>query len=256
MQTSPAFLYGESIFTSSRAKDGQLFFKDFHLERLFSGIENYYLGKELESDQKKALLEKIDNFLMDLEGSEEFRVRLTMFANPRNGILPDDFTFEDLNLSCEANKLSESQMPVSLKTYPSPFSLDYPNLKMGSYMPLLRLKLMARRSGADDALLLDNQGGVIESTTSNIVFYKGSELYTPKKRILNGTIIKSLKEEFNLIDQEIKLKDVKEFDGAFLTNSVNIITPVSKVDEVSYELDTDRPARIKDALLTRGYNEK
>lgn len=256
METSPAFLYGESIFTSSRAKNGKLFFRDLHLGRIYSGIEDYYLGKSLSSTQKSQISDKLDNFLSDLIGESEYRVRLTVFSKPREGITPNFFSFEELNFVCEAKKLNTNNPPLELKTYPSPLSGDYPNLKMGSYMPLLRLKMMAKRAGVDDALLMLDGKHVAEATTSNIVFFKGNKLYTPKKNFLDGVIIQALKKDFNLLDREIITSELSEFEGAFLTNSVNIISAVSAIDDVQYKMDIEKIGNINENLLLRGYDEK
>lgn len=256
METSPAFLYGESIFTSSRAKNGKLFFRDMHLGRIFFGIEDYYLGKPLSLAQKSQISNKLDDFLSDLNGGTEYRVRLTVFSSPREGIIPSFFSFEELNFICEAKRLNTNSLPVELKTYASPLSGDYPNLKMGSYMPLLRLKLMAKRVGVDDALLVLDGKYVAEATTSNIVFYKGDKLYTPKKKFLDGVIIQALKKDFNLLDREITTSELSEFEGAFLTNSVNIISTVSAIDGVQYKMNIEKIGNIKENLLLRGYDEK
>ena len=255
MESSPAFLYGESVFTSSRARQGKLFFKRPHLERLFHAVEDYYLGQALDESQKLRIQKKIDDFLEDLD-EHDYRVRIMVFSKNRPTLLPASFDFNDLELMCEATKLQVNNSPVSLMCFQTPFSAHYPNIKMGSYMPLLRLKLLANREGADDALLVDNET-IIEASTSNIFFLRNERIFSPNRFLLNGVIKQSLENFMDVESREINLEALESFDGAFLTNSCNIVRPISSINKIKYTKSYQNLLdKINEDLLQRGFSEK
>ncbi|MCO4753279.1 MAG: aminotransferase class IV [Bacteriovoracaceae bacterium] len=255
MESSPAFLYGESLFTSSIARCGKMLFKRAHLQRLYDAIEDYYLDHSLNDEQKQVIQSKLDDFLEEL-GESDYRVRITAYSKNRENLLPESFDFQDLELMCEATKLISSPNAVSLKTFPSPFSEHYPNMKMGSYMPLLRLRKMAIRKGVNDALLVTGEK-IVEASTSNIFFIKNENIFTPTKCLLNGIIKQNIEQEFPVQCTDISLEELGSFDGAFLTNSCNIVQAIGSINEVKYNnLHHELLGKIKKNLLERGFSEE
>lgn len=251
---SPAFLYGESLFTTTRVKKGEMLFESEHLERLWSGIENYFLNRALESEEKESMKKGVEDFLQKLP-LDELRLRLTVYAPEREGLSKASFSFEELKLDFKLSDLKKSfDEELSLKSFPSPFSSDYPNMKMGSYMPLLYLQMRARREGSDDALLLDREGNVVEASTSNIFFYKGEKLFTPIGRVLEGVIKRKIESVYDVERMNIHIDSLSQFDGAFLTNSSWILRPVQSIDQIKFKSLNQQFVRdmLKD-ILKRGY---
>ncbi len=250
---SPSNHLGESIFTSSRLKNSKVLFKDQHLQRLREGIEDYYLGRKLEELEKQKFSEAVDSKLSALK-SDAGRVRITISAKKRSELTPKSFDFNDLEVSVEVGDLSSQESEIRCKSFPSPFSEHYPSLKMGSYMPLLRLRLLAQRKGADDAALLDKEGHLLELTTSNIFFYKGNRIFTPKQSVLDGVIKREICELCQVEKLDITPGSAAEFDGAFCTNSVWIARPVQSIDQTKFKNPNQRfvTGMIK-KILERGY---
>lgn len=129
-------------------------------------------------------------------------------------------------------------------------------------MPLLRLKLKARRAGFDDALLTDENGAIIEGTTGNVFFYKcrGAgklKFFAPRQSHLEGIIKQKIQESRPVVMADISLENSQDFDGAFLTNSVDIIRPVQSIDQLKFKkIDQQSLQNMLKDLLERGYYEK
>ena len=234
MLFSPSSHLGESLFTSTRIKDSKILFDEEHLERLVAGIEDYYLGEKLSSSQISELQEAIDKQVSKLD-DKEAKLRITVHASDRQEITPSSFDFKSLNVSVESGPLTKSKDEVRCKSFQSPFAPSYPNIKMGSYMPLLRLRLKAQRAGLEDAALLDEQGNLMELTTSNLFFYKGKRVFTPSKTLLDGVIKKTICEMFSVEKLDITPGSCAEFDGCFCTNSVWIARPVQSIDQTKFK---------------------
>lgn len=95
----------------------------------------------------------------------------------------------------------------------------------------------ATRSGADDAILLDADGNVVEAATANVFVVSGEEIVTPP----DGAALPGVTAQF-VIDvaraegirvtrRVITMADLWAADEVFLTSSVREITPVHRVDE-------------------------
>ena len=88
--------------------------------------------------------------------------------------------------------------------------------------------------------MLDHRNYVAEGTGANIFFIKGNIIYTPiPDCFLNGitrqTVIEIVQNKgFHLEEKYIKLKDLVNFDEAFLTGTAAEVTPISSVDNIKF----------------------
>lgn len=253
MLFSPSSHLGESLFTSTRIKGSKILFEKAHLKRLIEGIEDYYLGKQLSDGEISELQGMIDKQVSKLD-SKESRLRITVRASDREEITPGSFSFQDLSVLVESGPLPKPSSEFRCKSFPSPFSPSYPNIKMGSYMPLLRLRLKAQRNGDDDAVLLDGEGHLMELTTSNLFFFKGNRVFTPRKTIIDGVIKKAICDMYSVEKLDITPGSSAEFDGCFCTNSVWIARPVQSIDQTKFKNSSQ--LFVEDMIkkvLARGY---
>jgi branched-chain amino acid aminotransferase len=94
----------------------------------------------------------------------------------------------------------------------------------------------AKGAGADEALLLDQNGNIAEAACANIFFVRGKTLYTPKKgAILAGltrdTVIELARNfGFKVVEKTIKPGEISRFDEAFTTGTATEVTAVVKID--------------------------
>jgi len=91
--------------------------------------------------------------------------------------------------------------------------------------------------------MLDHQGNVAEATGANIFFKnKAGELHTPiPDSFLDGItrrcIIDIAKSKgIIIIERKIKLEDMSDFVGCFLTGSAAEVTPVASIDKYNFKV--------------------
>ena len=102
-------------------------------------------------------------------------------------------------------------------------------------------KEFAEKKGYHDALMLDYRGYVAEGTGANIFFIKGNSIHTPiAECFLNGitrqTVIGIVKAQgFELIEKYILPNEISNYEECFLTGTAAEITPVSSIDNISFQ---------------------
>ena len=145
----------------------------------------------------------------------------------------------------------KSHLLTIIKPYKEPkkeIVLTVSPYKVNSSNPLLRFKttnymlnVLAKRyaieKGCDDVILLNENNEITETTSANIFWIKNTVLYTPSlecglvEGITRETILKNAKN----VGLEVKegryhLKDLLDADYIFVSNSLNGIIKVKKID--------------------------
>ncbi|WP_456383724.1 aminotransferase class IV [Persephonella sp.] len=170
---------------------------------------------------------------------------------------------KEKDLYVKAILLSEGNLDYPLLPYGSklmvvvrpfrPFSKDRISLTVAPFRvhssnPLLRIKTTnfaekvlakryARENGFDDAVFLNENGEVTETTSANIFWVKGKFLYTPSvdcgllPGITREVVIKEARKEgFTVVEGRFYLEELKDADIIFVTNALNGIIRVGKFD--------------------------
>jgi branched-subunit amino acid aminotransferase/4-amino-4-deoxychorismate lyase len=250
MLENPAFLYGESCFVTMRIYSGKVLYKNQQLIRLAKFIEEYYLARTLTDIEKENIQKDIESNIDQDNGV----MRVSAYTDPRDQLLQDTVSFEEIRFSYTW-RTEPVEKKLSLMTAPSPFTFDYPPIKMGSYMPHFYYKKQAQRQGFDDVIFCVNEK-VVECSTSNLFFVKEDRLFTSDQVFYPGLIRENI---FSLLDIEIKEIDrsvLSEFDYAFTTNSVSIINAVEKIDNIKYNINHKFINKFKEQLIHRGLDDK
>ena len=91
-----------------------------------------------------------------------------------------------------------------------------------------------------EILLVDKEGYITEGSRSNVFFVQGQTLYTsPSAYVLPGTSRKRVfdicnEQGISLLEQRIALKEIGQFDAAFLTGTSPLILPLNCIDKTVY----------------------
>ncbi len=79
--------------------------------------------------------------------------------------------------------------------------------------------LYANREDADDIIVIKN-GLVTDTSIANIAFYDNGVWFTPKEPLLKGTCRARLLDEGKLIEEDIRVNDIKNFSKIALMNAM------------------------------------
>lgn len=114
----------------------------------------------------------------------------------------------------------------------------------------------ARRSGADEGLILNERGHVVEACTANVFVARGRAVVTPSLRdgardgVTRARAIKALREfGYSVRQSKVRMITLRAADEVFLTSSLRGVRPVVRID--GRDVRSGQPGPIARRLATR-----
>ena len=201
---------------------------ELHMDRMFKSIKELDIKIQYNKEFLKSEILKY----IDTNNIANKALRLTVFD--------------------EGYNISTRDIPYNNETYKKGFKLIISPIKRGhsiiykhkttNYYESIYTKKYANERGFDDGLFIGTDGSVLECSMSNIFFIKGSCVYTPSSDlpILNGIMKKRILDicgEINiqLIEKNIKIRDIGDYDFVFVTNSLMNAIKVTQIVDIFYE---------------------
>jgi len=235
-------LYGDGIFEGIRAYNGKVFQLAQHLKRLQESANAILLTlpmplKRIEED----LLETIR-----VNGLKDAYVRLVV----TRGV-------GDLGLDMRKCKKGASVVIIAdkIELYPEAFyekGLDLiissirqrgpdqlsPNIKSLNYLSNIMARAEATRCGAQEAILLNQQGYVSECSGDNIFYFNDNELITPPisagmlEGVTRDVVIKLAREKLDIkvVEKLFTPYELYRAEEVFLTGTGAEVIPAVKID--------------------------
>lgn len=227
------FRFGDGVFETIRITRGKIYLWEDHLARLEAGLAA--LGISLETSGlhllATALIAKNDV----VEGI--LRIAISRGVGSR-GYVPTDPepTCYVTAASVAMETASPRRLIVSHYRKISPSSLPT-HLKLANGLNSILAVLEARQSGADDALVLDAEGNIAESSNANIFWRREGVIYTPSLK--SGCLAGIMRKRFLALVPGIKevmapLETVLKAEAVLLTNSAAYVIPVAKVGDMEF----------------------
>jgi branched-chain amino acid aminotransferase len=238
--TDHGLLYGDGIFEGIRVYRNRVFRLDAHMKRFEAGARAIALELPGGIDAVRAIvLATVRAF-----GADEAYVRL--IATRGEGSLGvDPTTCPQPRLIClvdhvriyPPDKLSSGlDLVTSSLRRPSPDVLD-PRIKSLNYLNNVLAKLEARQRGADEALMLNAQGMIAETSVANVFVVRDGVLLTPPATdgALEGVTRATVMELATTLGIPVREQTLSRFDffaaeEAFLTGSGAGIVPIRSLD--------------------------
>ena len=247
-----SFLFGDGLFETMRVANGKPFRWTQHMERLEHGAE--FLGikvpfaREALAGFARELVSRnqLPDALLRLTLSRGVGVRgyspkgadtptLVMTLHPIGAPVSDPAGSERAG--------SETGTPIRWRARTASFRLPA-NERLAQFKTCNKLaQILARAeaeaANADEALLLNTEGFVVEAASSNLFWIQSGAVCTPPltSGILNGVtrgVICELCAKLNLPVREASLRpaELARVDAAFVSLSSHGIVPLSEVDGV------------------------
>ncbi|ASL40790.1 MULTISPECIES: aminotransferase class IV [Acetobacter] len=237
---------GDGLFETLRIKNGTVPHFLWHYQRLCNGAQ--VLG--LPVPEQENTLQAIREFLA-CAGFENGSVRLTVTRGvaPR-GLLPPEHCKPTVFITGAAGVFREQSVRVCVSELVrrdelSPLS----RIKSLSYLPGIVARQEAERKGCDDALLLNMQGYIAESTISNIVMQTEAGLITPPvtEGALPGIARRLLLDVGVMQERPVCYEDIVKAQGVYLTNSLSLRT-VTHLDGKALSCHPESYGKIREIL--------
>lgn len=246
---SPAdrgFTLGDGVFETMRAAGGQVLHLPRHMARLAAG--GAVLGLSV---PPMDTLRHAAHSLLAACGLEDAVLRLTVARGegPR-GLLPPDNDRPTVLLTAVPGAFSVSAVRVVTshlirRDEMSPLSY----IKSLNYLPGILARQEAQRAGAQDALLLNTQGRMAESTISNLVVATKDGLVTPPvaEGALAGIARQILLEQELVREATLSPACLRGARGIWLVNSLSLRV-VLELDGQPVPEDANSTARLEYCL--------
>lgn len=223
--------FGIGLFETIKIEDSPLDL-DLHMNRMFKSIES--LNMDIKYN-KEFLTKAILNYISDNKIQNK-AVRITVFD-------------EGYNISTRDIAYNEEMYNKGFNLTISPIkrgkSIIYKH-KTTNYYENIYTKKYANENGFDDGLFINYENIILECSMSNIFFIKEDKVYTPNSNlpILNGIMKSKIldicnKLNIKVIEEDIMVKNIHDFDFAFISNSLMNAIKVSQIDEVIYPSNND-----------------
>lgn len=222
-------LYGDGIFETVRVYGGKPFMLDAHLARMAEGCAVLHLP----SPDVVAIRKWAERVLQAnrLDGDAYLRITMTRGATGR---LWYDLGSGSPTVIVIARPYTPPKYDDGIRIMVSSFRSDESSPLSRTKHTGILWKILARaeakRSGYDDALLLNTKGHISEGTSANVFWVRDGRLFTPSldsgilAGITRGLVIKIVAERGICVEEGFfGLDDLLSAEEAFLTSSTSEI---------------------------------
>lgn len=237
------FILGDGVWEGLRLHHGKLAFIDKHMERLYEGAKALDMDIGLTPEEMVARIYAICQANgMESESGVHIRlmvtrgIKATPYQDPRVTISAPTVVIIP---EYKAPKPETAVQPISLFTAHvrrGPADVQDPKLNSHSKLNCILACIQAAKAGADEALMLDQQGFVATCNSVHFFIVKKGEVWTSSGDYCLGGITRGNVLELcraNGIpahEKNFSLTDVYSADEAFVTGTFAGVAPVGVID--------------------------
>ena len=254
--------YGVGCFEGVRAYDTprgpQIFRLAEHTTRLFDSAQILMLKIPYSRDE---LIEAQREVLVANDLNEGYLRPVVFLGSEAMGLRAEDLSV-NVSIACWPwpDYMDADAREAGIKVRTSSYTRHHVNIAMckakanGQYINSILALREAQDGGADEALMLDNEGYVAEGTGENIFIVKNGEIHTPELTsclpgITRDTILVFAQEhDYTIHERRITRDEVYVADEAFFTGTAAEVLPIRELD--GRTIGTGRRGPITETLQT------
>ena len=259
-----AFKYGDGLFETMRWMDGDIRFLQHHITRLHEGMRMLQLehtaavNEQFIRSRVEALIRK-----NNLEG-QHVRVRLQVYRDGGGLYSPNQNTVAYVisvsKLDADDMKHRKVGLIVDIYTEYRKSASELSKLKSANALVYVMAGLYRKKKGLDDVLLLNQDGFLCESLSSNVFVWYDKKLYTPaiSEGCIDGVMRKvviemALDSGMEVIEAQISPGIINEADEIFHTNAIHGVQWVMGYKQKRYFNRISRMLQEKLSILNYQY---
>lgn len=250
-------LYGDGVFEGIRSYNGRVFKLDEHLERLYDSAKAIMLQIPMPIEtMKETVLETLRR-----NNLTEAYIRLVITRGVGDlGLDPDKCPKPGIiiigdKIALYPQKFYEDGLEIVTASVRRNYAEAInPRIKSLNYLNNILAKIEGKQSGAEEVLMLNAEGYVVECTGDNIFWIKDEVLVTPPVHIgiLEGvtrnSVIDLAHEAGIQVEERVFTRhDLYIADECFLTGTAAEVIPVVKIDRRA--IGDGQPGRITQKLI-------
>lgn len=220
------YSYGFGVYETLRVTGGVPYFIDEHIERLMEsariiGIEHTLnatsVARSIQELVKKNQVDSCNIKILLIGGRA--REDTSLYVQCLNPLYPD-------------RKLYRTGAHFITYNYERLF----PHAKSLNMLSSYLAYRDAQKVGAYDALLVNQDGAILEGTRTNFFCIKDRTIFSPSEDdillgVMRKVVLKVAKDhDYEIIQGSIPLDNLDRFDGAFVTSTSSKIMPARSID--------------------------
>lgn len=252
-------LYGDGVFEGIRLYQGCVFKLDAHLDRLYDSAKYTMLKIPLSKDEMREVVcetcrrnNLVDGYIRLVVTRGTGTLGLAPWLCPKPSVFciaahiqlyPDEFYTNGLEVICASTR----------RTYIGAFNA---RCKSMNYLNNIMAKIEAYNAGVLEALMLDQNGFIIEATGDNLFLVKDGRITTPPtyqgnlRGITRDCVIDIARQSgYTVVEEPVTTYEVYTADECFLTGTAAEAIPVVMVDKRT--IGTGKPGPITRELIAK-----
>jgi len=229
--------YGDGFFTTAMVTDGQAEHWAYHKTRLiecaqrlgfpaleFNALESHIT--QLIASHHQAVLKVV---ITRGEGGRGYAPPSECNLN----IIVSVLAYPDHYNSLTDSGISLAISPIKLAVQP-----HLAGLKTLNRLEQVLIKNALQAQHCDDALVLDYNNNVIETSAANIFAIKNNKVFSPRldECGIKGVFLQSLCDKLTVEFKTVSVDDLTQADAIFVCNSLMKIVPVKSIGEHCFDI--------------------
>ena len=250
-------LYGDGVFEGIRSYNSRVFKLDEHLERLYDSAKSIMLQIPIPIEtMKETVLETLRRNHL-----REAYIRLVVTRGAGDlGLDPDKCPKPSIiiiadKITLYPQKFYEDGLEIVTASVRRNYSEAInPRIKSLNYLNNILAKIEGKQSGAEEVLMLNAEGYVVECSGDNIFWVKNGVLVTPPVHIgiLEGvtrnSVIDLARDAGMQVEERVFTRhDLYIADECFLTGTAAEVIPVVKIDRRA--IGDGQPGKVTEKLI-------
>lgn len=233
-----SYKWGDGVFETAKVFRGRLLLESLHFERL--SVSLGLLGMEAgKAFTQENLVAQVLELCRRNDCSDLARIRLAVYRQEDNTV---GYSIEAVPLEEQMNRWQEDGLEIVLYPFARKSMDAFANLKSANFLPYVLAQRYAVERGADDAIVLNAQNFLCDSSRANIFLLRGNNLYTPAlhQGCVNGVMRRVVLEEckrmgYRVFQDEVEESHLLTAHEVFLTNAIQIIRWVRQYKSTHYD---------------------
>ena len=228
---------GDGLFETIRVQKGNVLFLDDHLKRLIGSAR--ILRINIPSYDWKSIIDELIE-QNELSGSiSRLKILITRGVVDEPGL--PEANLPTIILICDKySPPTQNQYEAGWKlhTFKTGYSPPLAMHKSLHYQFYMFARQHALDNNADDAIILDPEGYVSETTSTSIIYRKNGKYFTPQSQFqLPGITVQKIMEFLRQSNHDVMYKPTTidgliSADSIFITSSLMGVMPINTVDEI------------------------
>jgi branched-chain amino acid aminotransferase len=243
-----SFSYGDRCFETLKMLNGKTCLHTMHLERLFVSLRQLHFNRP-NYFITDAFQEQVLEVAKKNHHKKAARVRITIargdggLYDPENDF--PNYVIQTWDLNSANNRLNENGLVVGIHTDARKINDAFSHIKSNNYLCFAMAAYWATENKLNDALMLNAQGNVADTTIAYVFIVQNGVIKTPAltEGCVGGSmrkyLLKCLREESIPVEETtISPDDVLNASEVFFTNTIFSIKWVKEVINVHYKTQT------------------